>query len=103
MTDVTDIRDKCHIDDDAVLRWNSNAAVPFDDMLQVAVDAGIIFNIPASQTAREEESIAAMRRYTESRSNMSDEQRREEAMERRAAFGPGEVVVNIITGERWKT
>jgi len=46
------------------------------------------------------ESIAA---YIESRKHISDEQRAEEAFERRAAFGPGEDVVNIFTGERYTT
>jgi hypothetical protein len=34
---------------------------------------------------------------------MTDEQRAEEAFEMRAAFGPGETVVDIVTGERFYT
>ncbi|KKL14106.1 hypothetical protein LCGC14_2519060 [marine sediment metagenome] len=42
-------------------------------------------------------------RYTASRARMTDDQRAEEAAEIRAAFGPGETIVNVITGERTKT
>jgi hypothetical protein len=42
-------------------------------------------------------------RYKQARSNRSPEQIAEERYEMRAAFGKGEEVVNIITGERFRT
>jgi hypothetical protein len=53
--------------------------------------------------AREVQQAAAIAEYIEGRKNISDEQRAEEAFERRAAFGPDVEVVDIITGEVTRT
>jgi hypothetical protein len=60
-------------------------------------------DIEASTAARDEETAASIAKYIEARKNISDEQKAEEAYERRAAFGPGETVVNVLTGERYTT
>lgn len=35
--------------------------------------------------------------------DLDDEREAEQAFERRAAFGPGAVVVNVLTGKRYRT
>jgi hypothetical protein len=60
-------------------------------------------HIDAHRCILDKESAASIAAYIESRKHISDEQRAEEAFERRAAFGPGEDVVNIFTGERYTT
>ena len=41
--------------------------------------------------------------YIKAQANRSEDQIREQRMEARAAFGPGETVVNVLTGERYTT
>ena len=41
--------------------------------------------------------------YREQQANLTDEQKAERDFEMRAAFGEGETVVNILTGEKFTT
>jgi hypothetical protein len=79
------------------LFWKSNGRpVP----LSCFRDAYV--TIPAGQ--QEAETLytrAAIADYRAARANISDEQRAEEAYERRAAFGPGVEVVDVLSGERY--
>lgn len=45
----------------------------------------------------------AIEAYRAARAKMTDEDRAEEDYERRAAFGSGVEVVNVLTGERFRT
>jgi hypothetical protein len=82
-----------------VLRWQSNdRPVPMDIM-----EASEWSHIDSHRRTHNAEQAASIVEYIESRKHISDEQRAEEAFERRAAFGPGEDVVNIFTGERYTT
>jgi hypothetical protein len=82
-----------------VLRWQSNdRPVPMDIM-----EASDWFHIDSHRRTLNTEQAESIAAYTESRKHISNEQRSEEAFERRAAFGPGEDVVNIFTGERYTT
>jgi len=85
----------CH----TVLRWESNdRCVPMDIM-----EASDWFHIDSHRQTLNTEQAESIAAYIESRKHISDEQRAEEAFERRAAFGPGEEIVNVLTGERYTT
>lgn len=100
---LTKFNEDAYVDTFGAVRWNSNDRIPFDDMLEEMAAAGAEFNMTECQVTRKIEEKAFLAEYIEARKNISEEQKREEAYERRAAFGPGETIVNIITGETYKT
>lgn len=71
-------------------------------MRDVAAKHGVEWT-PKQQTGYTRYVTRTLGAYREARANMTDEQRAEEAYEMRAAFGPGETVVDIFTGERFYT
>jgi hypothetical protein len=83
-------------DDDGVLRWNMGNAVPAD-IYRTAYG----FDMPVAMLAAyERETAKVIGRYKAAQARRSPEQIAEETAEMRAAFGPGEEVVNVITGKR---
>jgi len=84
-------------EDHKILRWSSNDAVIPRDIVQELEWPHRV----EMDEARDIETAASIEQYKAARSNISDEQLAEEAFERRAAFGPGEEIVNILTGERY--
>jgi len=86
-----------------VVRWKSNDRIPFADMMADFVEAGYIRSDVAatSEEFRLKELDAFLAEYRESQKNRSAEEIAESRMEARAAFGPGETIVNAITGERY--
>ena len=91
--------------DNGAVRWvSSDNAVPADIMdfwhEEGMVDVDTVKRTAEARSADAEKHIAA---YIEARANMTDEQRAEEAFEMRAAFGAGETVVNVFTGEKFIT
>ena len=56
-------------------------------------------DVVATRKAREINDRRNIEAYIEGRKNMSEEAKAEELFEMRAAFGEGEKVVNVITGE----
>lgn len=87
--------------DGDVVRWVSNDRVPFLDMLTDFATLGFIadFQVEASENTRKIEQTAFLKEYMIAQANRSEEQKEEERMMARAAFGPDAQVVNIITGE----
>lgn len=87
--------------DGDVVRWVSNDRVPFLDMLTDFATLGFIadFQVELSENTRKIEQSAFLREYMISQANRSEEQKEEERMMARAAFGPDAKVVNIVTGE----
>lgn len=53
----------------------------------------------AQVEARDRHSAETIREYKAARAQMTPEQKAEELSQMRAAFGPGEKVVNVLTGE----
>jgi len=98
-----EFNDKAYVDTFGAVRWKSNDRIPFADKLEEFAAVGCEFNMTECLVTRKIEDAAAIKRYVESQKNMSAEQRAEQAYERRAAFGPGETVVNIFTGETFRT
>lgn len=81
---------------DGVVRWNSNGQVPPQDVLDFWAHLGLPFNLGRSVAAREAETARFLSEYRANSRPPSEEQ----LMEMRAAFGPGETVVDVITGRR---
>lgn len=83
---------------DGVVRWNSNGSVPPQDILDFWAHLQKPFDLARSAAVRSEELDKFLAEYRANARPPSDE----ELHEMRAAFGPGEVVVNVITGQRTK-
>ncbi len=84
-----------------VVTWNSNGNVPFDDMLNDFRTLGLVSNVTlqVSKKAREKQVAAQLQAYRVAQAQRSPEEKAEEMFEMRAAFGEGEEVVNVVTGE----
>lgn len=83
-----------------VMRWKSNNRVPFDDVLRAAKAGGLPVDIERSRQARNADTAAILAEYRQARASETDAERAEHRAELRAAFGPGAVVVDVVTGER---
>jgi len=88
---------------DGIVRWDSNNQVPPADMVEAIATFESSVDVAASKAAREEDNARFIAEYIKNQSNRSEEQKREERFEARAAMGPGVEMVNIITGERYTT
>ena len=101
---VDELSDPSHysIDEAGVLR-NKIGRVATSEIRELALHVGVEFDNDASDKADAEAMADFFAEYKENQANRSDEQRAEEAFEMRAAFGPGETVVNVITGETTRT
>jgi hypothetical protein len=84
-------------------RWKSNNRVPFDDMLQTWLRAGKQFDYEAATMKRNQQSKKFIAEHKISQAERTSEQIAEERAMARGEFGPGESVVNVITGERYTT
>lgn len=71
------------------------------DAMAELLDAGLCTesDVDATAAAREVSNKLAIAAYIKSQNNRTEEQIREERFEARAAFGPGEKIVNVFTGE----
>jgi len=76
-----------------------------NDAMQELKDAGLVDTQTVTRTAvaRDIHTTAFLKEYRTAQLNRSAEQIREERFEALAAYGPGETVVNIITGEQYTT
>lgn len=90
-------------DDLGIWRWKSNDRVPFDDMLE---ECGVSIELRHEcAKAREADTAEFLEAYIANQEDLhtNPERRdelREQQYEMRAAFGPGQEVVNVITGRR---
>ena len=68
-------------------------------------DAGHICatTVTSTEVARKLYTQKTLAEYTVAQKNRTAEQIQEERWEARAAFGPGETIVNMITGEQYTT
>ena len=75
------------------------------DAMQELKDAGLVDTQTVTRTAvaRDIHTTAFLKEYRTAQLNRSAEKIREERFEALAAYGPGETVVNIITGEQFTT
>lgn len=86
-----------------VPRWVSNDRVPPKDVRDLWLFVGHDFDAQSAKRVHDDEQRAWIEDYRRARANISEEQKAEEAFERRAAFGPGETVMNVLTGETYNT
>jgi hypothetical protein len=87
-------------DSNGFVRFESNDNIPFADYLEENHPELSAEQIEAHKAQREEDNMKWINEvYIPAQQNKSEEQKAEEAFEMRAAFGPGEKIVNIITGE----
>lgn len=90
-----------------IVRWVSNGRVPPEDVIEAMLKAGLITST--------ERNLSLVMGRTEMRAAIADYVAHQRANPRtpgedaeyraelRAAFGPGETVMNVFTGERIKT
>ena len=83
---------------DGVPRWNSNNQVPPNDILELWHYMNLPFDFQKAKAAREADTTVFLDQYR--RTNTGRQRTPEELYEMRAAFGSGEVIVNVITGDR---
>jgi hypothetical protein len=84
---------------EGVLRWKSNGRVPPADCVQDFLAAGCQgFDVAKSTAARDADLTAFVAEYKRNQRPASAE----ELFEMRAAFGPGAVVVDVLSGRRTK-
>jgi hypothetical protein len=88
------------VDSEGVVRWKSNNSVPPKEVLEFWKHQNKEFNYKKSNEVEEKETEKFIQEYRESRKNYVPSE--EEMFEMRAAFGPGEQVVDIITGQKIK-
>lgn len=82
-----------------VLRWSTNGnTVPMD-----ICELGNWVYLEEQKEARQDEVQLAILRYKQAQRNRTPEEIEEQRFEARAAMGPGVVMVNVITGERYTT
>lgn len=87
-----------YTDEAGCLRWNMGNAVPSWSF----EEAGL--TMTATQKAAYEESTRrSIERYRKREAARSPEEIEEHRAEARAAVGPGEKMVNVLTGERYVT
>jgi hypothetical protein len=83
--------------DGAVFRWRSNAqVVPDDILIDVGVDPDLI---KVCANVRDKEFRALLMEYRANYKGPTPEER----AEARAAHGPGSILVNLLTGDTWRT
>jgi hypothetical protein len=87
-----------YTDDGKVWRWKSNDKVL---MLETCEEYGVPCDKVAQAAARSAELDKFFEEYRKQRKNHQPSA--EEQFEMEAAFGPGVEVVNIITGQRFRT
>lgn len=95
----TDYSDQFNVDDENIIRWKSNNAVPPEGCLDEMYADGFIDKdqYDNSVIMREKETMITINKYKERMKNhvYSDE----EKFEMRSVFGEGAIVINVITGE----
>ncbi len=94
-------KDSAYQDDKGVWRWKSNDRVPFADMLE---DNDIDAEIRAKcEKAREHDNAIFFGIYRKTQAARTPDQIAEERAEARSAMGDGVDMINILTGEKFRT
>lgn len=83
---------------DGIVRWKSNNGIPPKDVLDLWAYKELPFNLLKSSEVREAEQQAFLAEYRKNQAGKPVDP--EQLAEMRAAFGPGEVVIDVFTGRR---
>ena len=95
------IRKDSYVDAYGITRWRSNDQVPPQEVLEdfrFTTD-----QLKTHKAFRDIDTEAFLIEYRRAQANRTPEQIAEQQFEARAAFGPGEEIVNVVTGERYTT
>lgn len=95
---VEKAKSDANVDANGAISWKCNGRYLMDDYCEMLEYAGFDFSRKATEIARDkqnEESIAEYKRLNANRKYTD-----EEIFEMRAAFGPGAIVVDAITGKK---
>lgn len=90
-----------NIDENGAVSWKSNGSYIMDDMAELMEKAGCEFSREETTKARDEQNSKSIEEYRRRMKNHKPDS--EEMYEMRSTFGPGEEVVDIFTGQRYKT
>jgi len=103
MTTVQQHFQDAYVDAAGIIRWTSNCRIPFPDMLMDFLSAGLATadSVASSITQRRIEDEASLKDYV--KRNRGRKLSSEEQSEMTAAFGPGQSVVNVLTGVVYQT
>ena len=83
------------VEEDGAIRWKSNDRYLMDDLCEMLEYAGFVFSRKATEIKRDAQNDEFLASYRRNHRTTEEEKR-----EMRAAFGEGQVIVNVITGER---
>ncbi len=86
---------------DGVMRWHANDNVPPQEVVEFAKHIGLDVDVEKSAQVRTADFAKFAASYRKIK--RTPEQESEAAFERRAAFGPGADVVDVISGRRYRT
>ena len=91
--------------DDNALRWKSNDRCLMSDAMEELFLADMVTEkvVLATKIARDKENAEFIEEYRKAQANRTAEEIAEQRMEARAAMGPGVEMVNIFTGETYRT
>jgi hypothetical protein len=92
--------DQTNAETGPVIRWKSNNAIPFDDMLEAFVSFGWITEQERTNSAEQKdvETAAFIEDYRKNQTPPDAEQ----LFEMRAAFGEGATIVDVFSGRKIK-
>lgn len=83
---------------DGIPRWKSNNSVPPQDILEFWEYMNLPFDFEKAELTREMETAKFLAEYRAR--NTGRQRTQEELYEMRAAFGPGAVIIDAITGDK---
>jgi len=92
---VKEANEKAIVEEDGAIRWKTGSYL-MDDFCEKLEYAGYAFSRSATREARDRQVSEELKAYRSQKRGYSSE----EIAEMRAAFGSGQVIVDIITGER---
>ena len=88
---------------DGVIRWHVNNQVPPADCVALAAHVGLSVDVAKCDTARSADLDAFLVSYRAAQMQRTPEQIAEEQAMARGAHGPGVELVNVLTGESFRT
>jgi hypothetical protein len=88
---------------DGVARWNSNGRCIPEDIAQFAAYLDHKIDLEKHEAAMRHDNRIFIQGYREVQAKRSPEEIAEQRAEARAAMGPGVEMVNMFTGEKWRT
>ena len=105
MSYILDSFKDTYFTDDNALRWKSNNRCLMSDAMEELFLADKVTEmvVRATKIARDKENEEFLEEYRKAQANRTAEEIAEQRAEARAAMGPGVDMVNIFTGETYRT